>query len=119
MINNLLLVGAGGAAGSMLRYLCQRSFNTLMFPYGTLLVNIAGCFIVGLLAGIIAKNQLPDSLRLLFVAGFCGGFTTFSAFAYEGLQFMQKGQWLVLSAYISVSVFAGLLACFFGYKLFI
>ncbi len=119
MINNLLLVGAGGAAGSMLRYVCQRSLNAETFPYGTLFVNIAGCFLVGILAGVIAKNQLPDSLKLLFIAGFCGGFTTFSAFAYEGLQFIEKGQWLLLAGYTALSVFLGLSASLFGYKLFI
>jgi len=117
MMANLLLVGAGGAAGSMLRYLCQRSFNATVFPYGTLLVNIAGCFLVGLLAGVLLKNNTQTSLVLLLMTGFCGGFTTFSAFSLEGIQLLQKGQWLLLSLYISVSVFAGLLSVFLGYKI--
>ena len=117
MITNLLLVGAGGAGGSMLRYLCLRFFNTAAFPYGTLLVNIAGCFLAGVLTGIFFKNNAHTSLSLLLITGFCGGFTTFSAFSLDGIQLLQKGQLLWLSLYISASVFAGLLFAFLGIKI--
>lgn len=119
MMNNLLLVGVGGAAGSMLRYLCQRAFNVSYFPYGTLLVNLSGCFLVGLLMALFTKNSVPESLKLLLIVGFCGGFTTFSSFAAEGLLFIQKDQWILMAAYVALSVFLGLLASFFGYKLFL
>ena len=115
MFNNILLVGLGGAAGSILRYLCQRSLN-LSFPYGTLLVNIAGCLLIGLLWGFFTRH-VDDQRRLLLVTGFCGGFTTFSSFTYEGVQMMTENRWLSFVVYTGASVVAGLAATYFGYKL--
>ena len=116
MINNILLVGLGGAVGSMLRYLCQRSLNAVSFPYGTLSVNILGCLIIGILWGLFTKH-IDERLRLLLVTGFCGGFTTFSSFTYEGVEMMMDNRWVNLAVYTSISVFAGLAATYFGYKL--
>ncbi|MGV3658374.1 MAG: fluoride efflux transporter CrcB [Chitinophagaceae bacterium] len=116
-MNALLLVGLGGAAGSMLRYLVQRSLNTLHFPFGTMAVNIAGGFLIGLLWGYFTKGALPESGRLLLMSGFCGGFTTFSAFTQEGVQMLQQGKTTQFFIYLAASVAAGLLATFAGYKL--
>ena len=117
MVKNLLLVGFGGAVGSVLRYSMQRFINTASIPYGTLLVNLAGCFLIGLLWGLLSKNSISQSGSLLLMSGFCGGFTTFSAFTYEGVQMMQDNRWILLAVYVSASVFGGLVATFTGYKL--
>ena len=117
MIKNLLLVGAGGAIGSILRFCVQRFVNTNTVPYGTLLVNIGGCFLIGLLWGLLSRNIISQATGLLLISGFCGGFTTFSAFTYEGVQMMNDNRWLLLCGYIAASVIGGLLATFTGYKL--
>ena len=115
MLNNILLVGLGGGLGSILRYLCQRSLNA-NFPFGTLLVNVLGCFIIGMLWGMFTRH-IDESKRLLLVTGFCGGFTTFSSFTYEGVQLMMDNRWFTFAVYTAVSIFAGLLATFLGFKL--
>jgi len=115
MLNNILLVAMGGAVGSVLRYLCQRSLN-FSFPYGTLLVNILGCLLIGLLWGIFTRH-IDEPKRLLWVTGFCGGFTTFSTFTYEGVQMMMDNRWIQFSFYTAVSVSAGMLATYIGFKI--
>ena len=115
MGTNILLVGLGGGIGSILRHLLQRAFN-VNFPYGTLLVNILGCFLIGLLWGVFTKH-IDEQRRLLLITGFCGGFTTFSSFTYEGVQMMMENRWMVFILYIFLSVVAGLTATYFGYKL--
>jgi len=115
MAINILLVGLGGGIGSILRYLLQRMLN-VSFPYGTLLVNLLGCLLIGLLWGLFTRH-IDEQKRLLLVTGFCGGFTTFSSFTYEGVQMMMENRWLVFLLYIVFSVALGLTATFFGYKL--
>lgn len=115
MFLNLLLVGLGGAAGSILRYLCQRSLN-VGFPFGTLMVNILGCFLIGLLWGLSFRG-MDEPKKLLWITGFCGGFTTFSAFTQEGLVLMEAQRWVLFLIYISASVVCGLVATYAGYKL--
>lgn len=117
MMPQLLAVAAGGAAGSVLRFLCQRLFNNPAFPYGTLAVNIGGCLLIGMLWGLVLKNGLNDGARLLLMTGFCGGFTTFSAFTQEGIQLLLHQRWALFLLYVMGSVLAGLLATFTGYKL--
>ena len=115
MFNNILLVGLGGAAGSILRYLCQRSLN-LNFPYGTLLVNISGCLLIGILWGLFTRH-IDEQRRLLLVTGFCGGFTTFSTFTYEGVQMLTENRWFIFALYTTLSIVLGLLATYLGYKI--
>jgi CrcB protein len=115
MFNNILLVGLGGGLGSILRYLCQRSLNA-GFPYGTLAVNLLGCLLIGLLWGLFTRH-IDEPRRLLLVTGFCGGFTTFSSFTYEGVQMIMENRWLTFALYTAGSVLAGLLATYLGYKL--
>lgn len=115
MLNNILIVGTGGAVGSILRYLCQRGLNS-SFPTGTIAVNILGSLIIGLLWGTFSR-YVDERLRLLLVTGFCGGFTTFSAFTYEGVQMLIDNRWASFILYTGVSVMAGLLATYIGYKL--
>ena len=105
---SLLLVAAGGAAGSVLRYLVSMLAAVHLgagFPWGTLAVNIAGSAAIGLLGGI----GLGGDLRLLLVTGLLGGFTTFSAFSLETGLLWERGWWLA-AAYVAASLAFGLLA---------
>ncbi len=106
---------AGGAAGTLARYVLTGAVHLktgLDFPYGTLAVNLLGCFLVGFL-DVLAERKFPGNfqLRLLFVTGFCGAFTTFSAFILESYSLVRAGE--MLRAFLNVfgSVAAGLI-CF-------
>ena len=111
----LAAVAVGGAAGSILRYGVQKAFNA-SFPSGTMLVNLIGCFLIGILWATL--KQSDEQKRLLLMTGFCGGFTTFSAFTLEGVQMMMSGRWAVAFLYTTASVIGGLMATFLGYKIF-
>jgi len=119
VIKNLLLVGLGGAAGSMLRFLCQRwigPFNPTGFPYGTFAVNIVGCLLIGFFYGLATRNNsFSIELQFLLMTGFCGGFTTFSAFTQEGLILLQQQRITIFFLYFAASVLAGLGATFLGW----
>lgn len=119
MIRNFLLVAAGGGIGTMLRYAVYLLFRINNFPLATLLINIAGSFIIGLIMAFSLKStdSLPDASRLFLVTGLCGGFTTFSAFSYENLQLMQSGKYNLAFLYILLSVVFGLLAAWAGFKM--
>jgi CrcB protein len=111
------LIGFGGFLGSVCRYYSQQfiaRFST-SFPYGTLAVNIAGCFLVGLVFGFAAKgNVLSPEWRMFLATGFCGGFTTFSTFSYESTQLINNGEYFYLALYIGASVIVGILATLGG-----
>lgn len=119
MIKTILLVGIGGGLGSIFRYLTSifvaKHFQTV-FPIATLTVNILGSFIIGLLFGFIVREHLtnPD-LKLLFLTGFCGGYTTFSAFALENLKLFQTGNSFVAFLYIAASILICLFAVWLGF----
>lgn len=114
----ILLVGAGGFIGSIARFLSQQliaRYYPSSFPWGTLAVNITGCFIIGVVYALGEKgNLLSPEMRLLLATGFCGGFTTFSSFAYENIALMRDGQLLYTFLYIAGSVIIGLLAAYLG-----
>lgn len=118
MLRSLLLVGAGGAVGSMLRYAVSYAVSKYAqhpFPFGTFIINIVGSLLIGVLFGLAARNQwLQEGGMLLLATGFCGGFTTFSAFALESVNLMQKGQSVTAIIYIGLSVIVGLLLCRLG-----
>lgn len=121
MIADILLAGAGGFAGSALR--CAAGFvpvrNPAGFPIKTFLINVAGCLVFAL-AGCIAarRGSLSPRALVLIRTGFCGGFTTFSAFAAESAALLKGGSHAVAAAYIAASVAAGLLAVFAAEKAF-
>ena len=115
MFNNILLVGLGGGIGSILRYLFQRSLNAT-YPWGTFVVNILGCLLIGLLWGLFTKH-VDEPKRLLLVTGLCGGFTTFSSFTYEGVQMLMEDRWIAFIIYTAGSVVLGMMATFFGFKI--
>lgn len=120
MFKNLLLIGAGGAAGSMLRYLISFLFHKYLnssFPAGTFVVNVTGCFLIGIFMGMYADNQHTPQLKLLLVTGFCGGYTTFSAFSYENLSLINNGQTMLAFGYIFASIITGVAAVWLGLKL--
>lgn len=93
----MLMAGLGGFAGSVCRYgissLSQRLFHNPFFPYGTLTVNVAGCFLIGFLSGLSEARQIfSPEVRILILVGFLGGFTTFSTFGYEVFIAARDGQ---------------------------
>jgi CrcB protein len=117
MLRSVLLVGAGGAAGSMLRYVVGAVVNRYFshpFPLGTFLINVVGSFIIGLLFGLIGRQQISGAMWFLLASGFCGGFTTFSTFALDNINLMQKSQSLTAIIYMGLSVIIGLLLCRLG-----
>ncbi len=118
MIKNILLIGLGGGIGSMGRYLASLLLMNKSFPVATLLINISGSFIIGLVAAYALKNEwFAVNWKLFLATGICGGFTTFSAFSLENLQLLQQGKYLWALLYIAASIVLGLMATFFGYKL--
>ena len=122
MIKDLLLVGLGGGLGSMLRLLTSRlSLRFISSDWalaGTFIANVVGCFLIGLLVGYLLPNiDKNEGLSLLLVTGFCGGYTTFSAFAYENVQLWQSGNTILSVFYIFFSIAFGLLAVWGGLKL--
>jgi CrcB protein len=117
-LKNILLVLAGSAAGGSVRYITSlmiQSKNTTLFPLGTFLINLIGCFIIGMIYAIASRNASTGSdIKLLLATGFCGGFTTFSAFAFENLELFKSGQYLTAILYIILSVVLGILAVILG-----
>lgn len=121
MIRTIILVGLGGGIGSILRYLTAvfvtKNFPGA-FPWGTLAVNVIGCLIIGILLGLFKRQPLanPD-LKFLLVTGFCGGYTTFSAFASENVNLFQSGHSLIAFIYTATCVLVSLFAVWVGLSL--
>lgn len=117
-LKQLLLVALGGGGGSVLRYVVQKLSYTWFggpFPLGTFAVNIIGSFIIGLLYGFITPGTPASSeWRLLLITGFCGGFTTFSAFSMEGMVLLQQQRFIIFFLYFAASICLGLAATFAG-----
>lgn len=118
MIKQALFVGLGGAAGSILRYVTHvvtTRYYAASFPLATFMVNVAGCFLVGLIFGMTAHETTEtQNLKFLLITGFCGGFTTFSAFALENVKLMHSGDTTLAVLYTFGSIAAGLLAAWIG-----
>ena len=119
-MKSFLLVFLGGGLGSGLRYLISNAMNqySKFLPYGTFTVNILGCFLIGIILGYAQKeNALSSNQALLLATGFCGGFTTFSAFANENLVLIKNGEIFSFSVYTIGSVLIGIFAVFIGFYL--
>ena len=118
MLKNFLLVGLGGCLGSMLRYAAWHFIKSENFPAATLLVNILGSFIIGIIIGLSMKDAgFSQSWKVFLTTGICGGFTTFSAFSIENMLMLQNGKYLLSLAYISGSILFGIAAAGAGFKL--
>ncbi len=120
-MRNLLFVGAGGFLGSICRYLLGGAVHQLLhnstFPYGTVVVNMFGCFLVGFFSGLAEVRQLltPES-RLFLLIGLLGGFTTFSTFGYETVALMREGEVLAALSNVLIQVNFGLLFVWIGFN---
>lgn len=116
-MKNLLLVFLGGGFGSVLRYIIGKYLNSPQsgIPFGTFTANILGSLLIGVFLGLAAKNDtLSQNQTLLLATGFCGGFTTFSTFAYENHVFLKAGDFTSFAVYTVVSFVIGFLAVFLG-----
>lgn len=117
-MKTLLYIFLGGGAGSVFRFLIsgytQKWWVYNSFPMGTFLVNLLGCFLIGIFSTSFLKN---DSLRFFLIAGFCGGFTTFSALSAESFSLWQSGNYTILLLYILLSILAGIVAVMLGMKI--
>ena len=118
----ICMVGAGGFLGASSRYILstfvQSMFPTSEFPYGTYIVNITGCFLIGFLLALFAmKNWGDEQLRLFIFVGILGGFTTFSTFTNETFQLIKEGEMLMGLTNAGGQVILGLLFVWFGYYL--
>jgi fluoride exporter len=118
MLKLILAIGTGSFIGGVSRYLLSRFIQQHVwtsFPLGTLVVNLTGCFLIGLFYGISDRGGLISSeLRMFLTVGFCGGFTTFSTFANENIAMLRDGNFLYFALYTSFSVFLGLTATYLG-----
>jgi fluoride exporter len=117
-VDKLLLVGLGGFLGSVARYITTKVVDdklNAVFPYGTLTVNVLGSFLLGIIYVLALRNtNLSENGRLFLGVGFCGGFTTFSAFALENFRLIHEKLVGTSVLYMSVSVVAGILALAVG-----
>lgn len=121
MIRSLIFVGAGSCLGGVARYLLTKLVQVNVggtFPWGTMLVNVVGCLLIGLLYGVFERNcVLSDGERLFLTVGFCGGFTTFSTFVHESYALLGERNFMLFVAYSMLSFGVGLLCVHLGHLL--
>jgi len=117
-MKSIIYVFVGGGLGSVARFLIsnftQKLWNINSFPFGTFVVNITGCFIIGLLSAYFLK--VDSTLKFLLITGFCGGYTTFSTFSVENYSLFQNGHYAMMFLYVILSVLIGVLAVFLGFQ---
>src|SRR6201987_3421617 len=117
----IFLIALFGAIGTLARYGLQGVVQIRMggaFPYGTLLINLSGCFLLGLIGQLTLNRMLVSAdMRMAIAVGFFGGYTTFSSFGWETAKMLEDGEWLRASTYIGASVIAGLLLSVAGIRL--
>ena len=118
-MSNLVLVALFGAIGSLFRFILIQvtpKVTFINFPIGTVIVNLIGSFLIGIVASLFEKQLLSNELRSFIVFGFLGGFTTFSAFTYEVFNLLKIGNYLNLFIYLFLSIIASLALFYVGYK---
>jgi CrcB protein len=117
----LFLIALFGAVGTLARYGLQGAVQVRMgggFPYGTLLINLSGCLLLGFIGQLTLNRLLISSdLRIAIAVGFFGGYTTFSSFGWEAAKMLEDGEWLRATTYVSASVIVGLLLSVIGIRL--
>ncbi len=118
MLKSILIVGFGGFVGTVARFLTSRYFQeniSSLFPWSTLIINVVGSLIIGIIFGISEKGDFmsPD-VRLFLTVGICGGFTTFSTFSNDAFLLLRQDEWIRFAFYTSMSFFLGLLAVYGG-----
>ena len=119
-MKDLLLVCIGSFWGGGARYLVGKIVLSLMpisFPWGTMIVNVIGCFLIGLLSGLSFGGRISSSAKLILVTGFCGGFTTFSTFMNENFLLERDGAIISAILYTLASFALGLIAVILGYQI--
>ena len=117
-IRNIIAVGAGSFIGGIARYIVSLAMKGISkgFPWATVLVNLSGCLIIGLLWGFLSRNASEStSWGLFLTVGLCGVFTTFSTFSKEALTMLQTGQIWGFASYIALSILAGIVLVAIGY----
>jgi CrcB protein len=118
-----LLLLAGGATGTLFRFLLSTTIGRVTagtFPYGTLVVNVLGCLVIGMLAGVAEREgALSVTTRLGLMIGFLGGFTTFSAFGLEMFALAREGRWMAAGTYFALSNVVGLAAVWAGFRVMV
>lgn len=117
-MNNIVAIAIGAAIGANLRYgiglWAAQRFGTA-WPYGTFIINLLGCLLIGVLLTLAANRlMLSEPVRLMLVTGLLGGFTTFSTFGYESFTLFNAGNWLAAAGYVGGSVVGGLIAVVIG-----
>jgi len=118
MLKSILIVGFGGFIGTVARFLTSRYFQenvSSFFPWSTLIINILGSLLIGIIFGISEKGDFMSSdVRLFLTVGICGGFTTFSTFSNDAFLLLRQEEWIRFAFYTSMSFFLGLLAVYGG-----
>ncbi len=121
MLKTIAVIGLGGALGSMLRYsvaVVTEKFLGATIPIATLLINLLGCLLIGVLIAVFDRNILVSPhLKWFLITGFCGGFTTFSAFGNDALILFSTGQPFTAISYVLASVIGGILLVYLGFLL--
>ena len=116
----LLLIAIGGAAGTLARYgagmLLARASEKSLFPFGTLAVNLVGCFLIGYLQGLFASRlSVSVEVQLMILIGFLGGYTTFSTFGWETASFLRDGQYVAAAINLMIHNVLGVTLVIVGY----
>jgi fluoride exporter len=119
---SLMFVGFGGGLGSILRYVISLFVGRnvpVVFPLGTFLVNVSGCFLIGVFYAYASKySWFSEDWRLFFITGICGGYTTFSTFSYDGIYLLKSGSHFSFLLYVLGTMILGLLATLGGAAFF-
>ncbi len=120
MLKNILFVGLGSGVGGAIRYLLfvfiEQNGKQNVFPLKTIIVNVLGCFLLGLFYGLADNGQFRDHQMVLFLTmGLCGGFTTFSTFSNDNMILLKNGHFLQATLYVVSSILICLLATYLGH----
>lgn len=115
LLKNIILVGFGGMIGTIARYLVSQVTRQEGFPYATFAVNVSGSLAIGMIMGLAARHENLGNWRLFLATGICGGFTTFSAFAWENIQLLQHERYGAFALYAGGTMLMGLAAAALGY----